>query len=232
MLSSLDQSFSRQRRFVADASYELRTPVAVIRNKAGIALLETPTLPEAITTLHEIRGETERLSQLISDLLTLARMDEGQVRFERGLVQFDRFVETVVETLHALITERRIQLDLHVQANVVPMGDEVRLIQLVMNLLENAIYYTNPKGYVTVTVEKTSAKARLTIRDIGIVIIPEHLSHLFERFYRADPSRRQTERNSSGLGLAIFHQSFAWREHMRGEKEDKQRDWWSKPFTL
>lgn len=203
MLASLDQAFSHQRRFVADASHELRTPVAVIRNKAGIALLGTPTLTETTTVLQEIRGETERLSQLINDLLALARGDEGQAHFEREAVQFDVLVETVAATAEVLANERNIHLTVQIREPVILMGDEARLIQVVMNLLDNAIRYTNSGGYVQIAVEKSATQARLTVRDTGIGIASEHLPHIFERFYRADPARERTGSSSSGLGLAI-----------------------------
>jgi heavy metal sensor kinase len=212
MLDALDQAFSRQRRFVADASHELRTPVAVIRNKAGVALLDTLTLPEAMTVLREIRGETERLSQLISDLLALARGDEGQAHFEREPVQFDLLVATVVATAEPLATERGVHLEVEVRDPVTLVGDEARLMQVVMNLLDNAIRYSNPGGRVTVTVEKVASTARLVVRDTGIGIAPEHLPHIFERFYRADPARSRLGGSGSGLGLAIV----AWLVHAHG----------------
>jgi heavy metal sensor kinase len=203
MLDSLDRSFARQRQFVADASHELRTPVAVIRNKAGIALLGTPALDEAVTTLQEIRTETERLSLLLTDLLTLARGDEGQARLEHEIVQFDHLVETVAATTEVLAAERGIVVSVQVPHPVTVIGDEARLIQVVMNLLDNAIRYTNPGGLVWVSVEQANDVMRLIVRDTGIGIAPEHLPHIFERFYRADPVRRRTGGSSSGLGLSI-----------------------------
>jgi heavy metal sensor kinase len=203
MLDSLDQAFSRQRQFVADASHELRTPVAVIRNKAGVALLEPPRLDETVTALQEIRTETERLTFLLTDLLTLARGDEGRARFGREVVQLDRLVETVAATTEVLADERRIQLALRIPHPVTVVGDEARLIQVVMNLLDNAIRYTKPGGRVWVSVEQTDDSARLIVRDTGSGIAPEHLPHIFERFYRADPTRRRTGGSSSGLGLSI-----------------------------
>ena len=203
MLESLDQSFARQRRFVADASHELRTPVAVIRNKAGVALLDTPSLPEATMALQEIRAETERLSLLLTDLLTLARGDEGQARFEREVVDFDRLVETVAATTEVLAAERGIQLTVQILHPVTVMGDEARLIQVVMNLLDNAIHYTPSGGRVCISVEQTVDCVCLQVRDTGIGIAPEHQPHIFERFYRVDSARSRTEVGNSGLGLSI-----------------------------
>jgi two-component system OmpR family sensor kinase len=216
MLDALEQSFFRQRQFVSDASHELRTPVAVIRNTAGVALLEPPQLDETITALQEIRSETERLTVLLTDLLTLARGDEGQSRFEREVIQLDRMVETVAATTEILATERRIQLSVQVCHPVTMVGDEARLIQVVLNLLDNAIRYTNPGGQIQVTVEQTENAARLLVRDTGIGIAPEHLPHIFERFYRADSVRQQTGGNSSGLGLSIVE----WIVRMHGGSVD------------
>ena len=203
MLESLDQSFTRQRRFVADASHELRTPVAVIRNKASVALLDTPTLLEATAALQEIRSETERLSLLLTDLLTLARGDEGQARFEREVVDFDRLVETVAATTEVLAAERNIQLTVQTPHPLTVVGDEARLIQVVMNLLDNAIHYTPSGGRIYISVEQTKSEVCLQVRDTGIGISPEHLPHIFERFYRVDSARSRTEGGNSGLGLSI-----------------------------
>jgi signal transduction histidine kinase len=203
MLDSLDQSFSRQRRFVADASHELRTPVAVIRNKAAVALLRPRSQDDYCTVLHSIHAETERLSHLISDLLALARGDEGQARFERETVCLDRLVESVAANADGLAQERRIHLSVQVSQPVLLIGDEARLIQVIMNLLDNAIRYTNPGGQVQVSLQATASQAQLVVRDTGVGIAPEHLPHLFERFYRADQARTRTGGSGTGLGLSI-----------------------------
>jgi len=212
MLDSLDESFSRQRRFVADASHELRTPVAVIRNKAEVALLRSRSQDEYCTALHSIHAETVRLSYLISDLLALARGDEGQARFEREAVRLDTFVEAVTANAQGLAEERGITLSMQVPQPVTLIGDEARLIQVLLNLLDNAIRYTNPGGHVHMSLRTSGAAAQLVVRDTGIGIAPEHLPHIFERFYRADPARRRTGGSSSGLGLSIVE----WVVHAHG----------------
>jgi heavy metal sensor kinase len=208
MLQTLDLAFTRQRRFLADASHELRTPVTVIRNKADIALLGTPTLPGTVAVLHEIRTETDRLSHLLSDLLALARGDEGQARFEHEVVQLDQVVEAVASTAETLAAEQNVHLEVQTSEPVTLVGDEARLIQVVLNLVDNALRYTNPGGHVRVQVSQTRNQtpnmALLRVEDDGVGIASEHLPHIFERFYRADPSRRRTDGGSStGLGLAI-----------------------------
>ncbi len=203
MLDSLDQTMTRQRRFVADASHELRTPVAVIRNKTSIALLDSQTQQDYADVLQEINAETERLGHLISDLLALARGDEGRAPFEQEAVRFDLLVEASVASAKLLAEERGIQLAMRAAQPVTVVGDEARLIQVVINLLANALCYTNAGGRVEVSVEVARNMARLVVRDTGIGIAAEHLPHIFERFYRADPARQQMDGASSGLGLAI-----------------------------
>lgn len=203
MLDSLDQTMTRQRRFVADASHELRTPVAVIRNKTGVALLRPQKQQDYIAVLQEINAESERLGHLISDLLALARGDEGHALFEWEPVRLDLLAEGTAASVQAQAEERAIELTVHADQPVTLLGDEARLIQVVMNLLENALRYTNPGGQVSLSVAKSGGRAQLKVRDTGIGIAPEHLPHLFERFYRADPARKQTGGSSSGLGLAI-----------------------------
>ncbi len=203
MLDSLDQTMIRQRRFVADASHELRTPVAVIRNKTSIALLKPQKRQEYLSVLQDINAETERLGHLISDLLALARGDEGQAPFEQEPVRLDLLAEATAASLHPLAEERHIQLTTHIEQPVTLVGDEARLIQVIMNLLENALRFTNPGGQVSLSVRTGQNKVQLMVRDTGIGIAPEHLPHLFERFYRADPARQQTSGSSTGLGLAI-----------------------------
>ncbi len=203
MIDSLDQAFSRQRRFVADASHELRTPVAVIRNKTDVALLGASTQQDYVTVLQGINAEAERLGNLISDLLALARGDEGRTQFEREPVRLDLLAGAVAANGEPLAAERAITLEVQAPRPVTILGDEARLIQVVMNLLENAVRYTHPGGRVTVVVEARKNQARLAVRDTGIGIEPEHLPHIFERFYRVDPARRHRGGSSSGLGLSI-----------------------------
>jgi heavy metal sensor kinase len=213
MLDSLDQAFSRQRRFVADASHELRTPVAVIRNKTDVARLWAKTPQDYVTVLEGVNAEAERLGHLISDLLALARGDEGRTQFDHEPVRLDLVAGAVAANADLLAAECGITLEVQAPSPVTILGDEARLIQVVMNLVENAVRYTNPGGRVSVAVEARQDQARLSVRDTGIGIAPEHLPHIFERFYRADPARRRSSgSSSSGLGLAIVE----WVVHAHG----------------
>ncbi len=203
MIDHLEQAFSRQRCFVADASHELRTPVAVIRSKAEMALLQVFPSGDYLSLFRSIHAEAEWLEHLISDLLALARADEGQVHLEREVVQFDRLVEAVAATMEPLAAEQGVSLEVKTTEPVSVVGDESRLMQVVLNLLENAIRYSSDGGQVLVAVYRQNAQACLVVRDTAIGIAPEHLPYLFDRFYRVDSARTSMQGGNSGLGLSI-----------------------------
>ena len=203
MLTSLEQMLNRQHRFVSDASHELRTPVAVIRSKTELALQQPGEVEEYITVLREINAESERLGRLISDLLALARGDEGKTPFEMEKVPLCLVAEAVAANAETLAHERGVFLHVEIDEPVTVQGDEARLIQVIMNLLDNAIRYTNSGGCVTLRIEAVDEQARLTVKDAGIGIGPEHLPHIFERFYRVDSARTHSREGGNGLGLAI-----------------------------
>lgn len=202
MIGRLDQSFTEQRRFVADASHELRTPVTVIRTIADVALEEPIVLEECVEALRDIHAESERLGQLINGLLVLARVDEAQVPLDCEPVRLDLLTFDVAATMEPLAVERGIALQLLELTPATVLGDTARLIEVIMNLVDNALTYTNAGGTVTLGVEVRGTTARLTVRDTGIGIAREDAPHIFERFYRADQARSRTA-GGSGLGLAI-----------------------------
>src|SRR5439155_26563296 len=127
-------------------SHELRTPVAVIRNKIALALLQVFTPENYATLFRAIHAEADRRGRLISDLLVLARADEGQIRLEREVVQLDELVELVAATVEPFATQQGVTLQVKASEPVVVLGDQTRLMQVAMNLLENAIHYTNAGG--------------------------------------------------------------------------------------
>ena len=223
MIERLEQTFTRQRRFVADASHELRTPVAAIRSMTELAQLQHLSEDEYNTILRDINAESERLGRLISDLLALARADEGQTRLECLPVRLDLLAQAVAASAEPLALEHSVSIQVHASQAITVNGDEARLIQAVMNLLDNAIIYTNPNGQVMLTVEVKQQQAHILVQDTGIGIAPEHIPHLFERFFRVDQARVRTEGNSSGLGLAIVD----WVVHAHGGSisvESKQEE--------
>ena len=149
-----------------------------------------------------MNAKSERLGHLINGLLLLARSDENQVLFERQLVRLDLLAADVAATIEPLATERGITLEIVARQPTRVMGDEVRLIQVIMNLLDNAVTYSNSGTYVKLEVKTEQNKAIMVVSDTGIGIAKDHLDHIFERFYRVDPARSRAA-GSTGLGLSI-----------------------------
>ena len=203
MLEVLDQNLMRQHRFVADASHELRTPVAAIRSLTDVALMKPLRQEKYVSVLNNINTEAIRLTSLISDLLMFARVDEGKAKIQREPVRLDLLVNSVMTNALPLATERGLTLQNHTPEPITVQGDEARLIQMMMNLLDNAINYTNAPGCITLQLIEKQQHVCFIVSDTGIGIAEEHLSHIFERFYRVDPARSSIEGGSSGLGLAI-----------------------------
>ena len=200
MLESLEAAYRGQERFVADASHELRAPLTAIQ--ANLELLERHkdmSETDRDVAIAEAGREAERLSRLVADLLALARADAG-VAIRRQPVELDRLsLEAVQESRH-LAGGRRVEVEK--LAPVVVMGDEDRLKQLLLILLDNAIKYTSAAGDIRMRLQQDGSGAELRIRDDGVGIPSGDLPHVFERFYRADPARTR-DPGGTGLGLPI-----------------------------
>jgi heavy metal sensor kinase len=200
MLARLDAAFQRQRQFTADASHELRTPLTAVRGQIDVAL-ERPRDPEEYQrVLVAVNEQVDRMTRLIGGLLMLARSDAGARSLQCERVDLGDLVESVAEQVRPL-GERK-GLDVRVQGDgvLVAEGDEDLLLQLMLNLADNAIKYT-PTGAVTLG-WRGGARPELFVRDTGPGIAPEHRARIFERFYRVDAARSREE-GGAGLGLAI-----------------------------
>jgi len=202
LLARLDQSFESMRRFVADASHELRTPIAVIRGEADVALSHDRSAAEYRESLAIVLDESRRLSRLVDDLLNLARADAGRVKLEAQEFYFNELIAECCRSMQTLASASGITLECHSAGDVQFPGDEGLLRRLVINLLDNAIRYTPPGGKVSAVLEADAAGARIQISDTGVGIPPEVAAHVFERFYRADKARSR-QNGGFGLGLAI-----------------------------
>lgn len=197
------EAFSRQRKFTADASHELRTPLTLIRANAEMICRHGDRLPEGDTELvGEIIRETDHLNRLVSDLLTLARADSERAELNTKPVDLRALVADVHEDLHRIAESRGIGSEVSLNGPVVVEGDEVRLRQLVLILLDNALKYTDTGGRVEMALEREDGRAHLMVADTGVGIEPEDLPRIFDRFYRADQAREH-ESGGTGLGLAI-----------------------------
>jgi heavy metal sensor kinase len=202
LLARLDQTFDSMRRFVADASHELRTPIAVIRGEADVALSQNRPAAAYRETLAVILDESRRLSRLVDDLLNLARADAGKVQLQQREFYFGDLLQECCRSAQVLASTRGIAVEWQSPEDVPYCGDEELLHRLLMNLLDNAIRHTPPGGRVNVSLETGDSGVRLRVADTGTGIAPEALPHLFDRFYRGDAARSRQD-GGFGLGLAI-----------------------------
>jgi heavy metal sensor kinase len=201
MIASLERLVLAQRQFLADASHELRTPLTVICTALETSLrTREPDAARLQETMKVLHAEARRMHRLVEDLLTLARADSGELPLERAPVQLEEVVKEACEAVEWMLERRRLRLDLEDEVTIAADADRLR--QLVLNLLSNAAQHTPPDGEVQVVVQRSDGRALLTVRDNGEGIPPEHLPHVFERFYRAD-SARSSRHGGTGLGLAI-----------------------------
>jgi len=207
MLSQIEAAFAertesenRLRRFLADASHELRTPLTSIRGYSELFRRGADERPEDLaTSMRRIEQEATRMGVLVDELLLLARLDQGRA-LELGPVDLMRVAEDAVSDARAVAPDRRIRLE--APEHEVVAGDESRLRQVMANLMTNALAHTPAGSPVEVRVGRSDANAVLEVRDHGPGLSAEERRHVFEPFYRSDPSRFR-ERGGAGLGLAI-----------------------------
>jgi two-component system OmpR family sensor kinase len=204
MISRLETSFAGLRRFTADASHELKTPLTVLRADVERAMMESGQQTERMIALEEALQEVRRMTDLVESLLTLARADEGRFDLHREPVELGPLVQEVYETALILGEAQGVTVNLPFTADVIVMGDRTRLRQLFLNLVTNAIKYTPAGGKVELGVGRHPDNVTFAVRDTGIGISAADFPHIFERFWRADRVRsRMSERGGFGLGLAI-----------------------------
>ncbi len=217
-IEPIQASYQRLKQFTADASHELRSPIATIQTHVQVALDEPNLHPDEQQRLLVIERLTRRLGGLVEDLLFLARQDSGIIQPQWTQVPLDGLLMEVIEEQMAIATAKKINLSLQFlepspteQSDEEPFmitGDRDQLIRLFTNLVRNALQYTPVNGQVEVTLQpdlSATSKDRLlmTIKDNGCGIPPEALPQIFDRFYRVDPARSSRQGDGSGLGLAI-----------------------------
>ena len=208
-------AFARQQAFISDASHEFRTPLTLMRANAELLLRHRDRMaPEDAEVLDEVVSETEHMSRLADDLLTLARLDAGKLQLEREIVDLDDVAVGLTRRVSALADARKITLRQAESSNgtngtngspiVRPLvfADPQYTQEAGLILVENAVKYTPAGGSVTVRTEALNGHASLIVEDTGVGIPKEHLARLGERFFRADASRSR-ETGGTGLGLAI-----------------------------
>ena len=212
MLGRLQASFERQRQFVADASHELRTPLTIVNLETSRALAARRSPQEYERALRVIHSENDFMSQLVNDLLTLARMDSGQVTLEKVPLDLSDVAVDAIERLTPLAARNNVRLETGNLPEARMSGERQSLLQMVSNLIENAIKYTDgDEKKVCIETGVSDGCAWIRVSDNGPGIAPEHIQHLFDRFYRVDPARARTMDSDSkpdvpggsGLGLSI-----------------------------
>jgi signal transduction histidine kinase len=201
MLARLEDAVERINRFTADASHELRSPVALIRTVAEYALRNPKLEAESKEAFEEILAESVETGELLEDMLTLARADAGYGSTMFEAVDLSQLVEDAAVRQRPLAEARQQTVTVRTSGPAWITGDRSSLRRLVWILLDNAVKYTPAKGSIVVGLMTTHSEAVLTVRDSGIGIPGELLPHIFDRFVRADPSRAVV--NGTGLGLAI-----------------------------
>jgi heavy metal sensor kinase len=202
MIGRLEKAFQRQKQFTSDASHELRTPLAVIEAESTLALQKDRPSSDYRQSLESISQESRQMSSLIAQLLTLARADAGKEQWNFAEVNLGKLVTNLSTDVEVLCQEKGLSFQLGQTQNLVVKGDEARLRELFMNLLDNAIRYTPTPGTVSVSLRREGQMAVVAITDTGVGIPAEDIPLIFERFYRVDKSRSRAE-GGSGLGLAI-----------------------------
>lgn len=202
MIARLDDSFQQVRRFSADASHELRTPLTVMKGETELALRRPRSAEDYRLVLESSLEEIDRMSRIVDELLFLARADLGEVKMEFKPVRLDMLVEDIQRQAVVLGQEHQVHVAVGAVEPVIVSGDELRLRELILNLVDNAIKYSQAGGKVELRLSQEHGLARLAVVDQGIGISPEAQARIFDRFYRTDDARAHCKKGT-GLGLSI-----------------------------
>ncbi len=201
MAEQLEQVESMRRRLIGDVTHELRTPLTAIKGSAE-GLIDG-ILPATDETYGQIHAEAERLNRLVDDLQELSRVEARAYQLDFRDLDASMLIQTVIKRMQFQFDEKRVTLTINLPPHPVMLhADEDRIVQGLTNLVGNALQYTPENGEVTISLESTGNEARFSVKDTGIGIPPDHLPHIFDRFYRVDKSRSRAH-GGSGIGLTI-----------------------------
>jgi signal transduction histidine kinase len=201
MAARLDQVETMRSQLIGDVAHELRTPLTVI--KGTMEGLMDGVLPATEETYQQVQNEAERLQRLVADLQELSRVEAADQPLQRRVLPVEGLMQTVADRLGRLFEAKGVLLHTAVSPALKPVfGDEDRLIQVLVNIVGNALKYTPSGGQVWVSAQPQGAQIEFIVRDTGIGIPAEHLPHIFTRFYRVDKSRSRAS-GGSGIGLTI-----------------------------
>jgi heavy metal sensor kinase len=202
VLGQLQKAFAREKQAAADISHELRTPLAALMTTLEVGLKKTRSLDEYRKILDECRASGQHMYQMVERLLALARLDAGADRYRPAETDVTEIALQCADLIRPLAKARGLSLQLQLPDPITMQTDPNKLREVLVNLLHNAVEYNKPKGSIDLSIERTGGRIRLEVRDTGIGMKPHEMEHLFERFYRADPSRH-ADTPHAGLGLAI-----------------------------
>lgn len=201
-LARLERAVGEMKQFTFSISHELRTPLAVLRGEAEVALMQASTADQYRNILVSQLEEFEKLTRMINQLLTLARAESGDVKIEHDAVDISAMTQSLAEQLKPVAASKDITLAWNCERNVTVLGDSGWLERIILNLTDNAIKFTPGGGHVNLRVARNTQNAILEVSDNGTGIPAEALPYIFERFYRADPSR-SNRFDGAGLGLSL-----------------------------
>ena len=200
MIARLEDALDHNRRFSADVSHELRTPLTILRGELEHVIQLPDLRAEVVDSVGSALEEIERLAKIVESLLAISRLDSCGAGIEHHPFDLAALSRTTAEQMQLLASEKRVSLTCKSTGPVQAIGDETRIKQVLVNLLDNAIKYTRTNGHVVVSVEAQDNSAVLTVTDDGVGIPAESLPHVFERFYRAEKAR---SRGFEGFGLGL-----------------------------
>jgi len=215
MISRLDQSFHQIKQFSSDASHELKTPLTILKGEVEVALRKERTSQDYEQILRSNLEEINRMSKIVDNLLLLARTETGEIRLFKEEVNLSQIVSEVVTQLTKLAHAKDLQIVATNHHEDIPLyGDALRIREMLLNLIENSIKYTEPGGSISVSLEKNAPHSlpgeeegsydgvKIVVSDTGIGIAKEDQERIFGRFFRVDKAR-SGEQGGSGLGLSI-----------------------------
>ena len=199
----IKETFEKQKQFIADASHELKTPLAIIKTNTSLILSHPDsTIKSQSKWINYINSQTDRMSELISEMLSLAKMDTAENQLPLSPINVSKVIESMILMFDAVIYENNIELETNISKNLFINGDKESLKKLFSIIMDNAIKYTDKNGNITVSLFPEKNRVKMIIRNTGEGIAPENLERIFERFYRVDSSRDR-ETGGYGLGLSI-----------------------------
>ena len=195
-------AWEKQKQFVADASHELKTPISIINaNYDALLANQEDTIKNQMKWLDYIRIGTDRMAKLTNDLLSLAKLEDVNIETQKTPFDISSAIDEVISPMEAVILEKDIKLSRSIEPDIIIKSDAEKIRQVVRILLDNAVKYTNEKGHIHISLARSKRQVTFSIKNSGKGIPQQDLPKVFDRFYRADPSR--THEGSYGLGLSI-----------------------------